>query len=491
MNYRQFPSLAAALCFIGCTQTDLASAPEPWLADYRKATEFLAENYANLDWAAERQELDLEALTATTEEALKAAATGADRQAVLQDFIESFGDPHLLLGPIENRKDSHRSEDYLALDPSQTAEVVCADIGFSIDNQPVRLDFGLDALTEGSEGPHFDAFDDLENSFGAGILTVAEKRFGYIRIPSFVTQRYPNACHVAWQTLVDNQGTTALNKRRIRDLINTDIPNQLLSDFAEHLQSFHDLQADTVLIDLTDNGGGTDWVDPLARLVGGAQLTCPLQRVPRSDAWSSMFRSMRRDVRRDLNRARTLSPSQQSILQDAIARLDVLIDETDDRCTDDQLSLARNCNRLTDAPFYACGVFGASPGQDMTELDSRNSLFKADGYELPIAPQIPRPILIVDGHTASASEIFVAMLRDDDRALVIGSKTYGAGCGYVGEDSYVTLENFQLELWAPNCQRLRADGRNEADGIAPDVSIDWAPYDAPIARLTQLLAVLK
>ncbi len=53
-----------------------------------------------------------------------------------------------------------------------------------------------------------------------------------------------------------------------------------------------------------------------------------------------------------------------------------------------------------------------------------NKVWRAEGADL--APSLPA-VILVDGRTASAAEVFSAALADNDRAVVIGSSTLGKG----------------------------------------------------------------
>ena len=68
-------------------------------------------------------------------------------------------------------------------------------------------------------------------------------------------------------------------------------------------------------------------------------------------------------------------------------------------------------------------------------------------------------------------------LRDDKAngaATVIGERTYGAGCGFLDGGLPLELPDSGLEVWMPDCVRLRIDGTNEIEGIEPDVPIAWS-----------------
>jgi hypothetical protein len=90
--------------------------------------------------------------------------------------------------------------------------------------------------------------------------------------------------------------------------------------------------------------------------------------------------------------------------------------------------------------------------------------------------------ILADRGTGSASEDFVAWLQQNGVATVIGQRTAGAGCGYVGGGGRIRLSAVPLDVMAPNCARLLNNGVNEIEGIAPDVELamdtpaaEWAP----------------
>jgi hypothetical protein len=87
-------------------------------------------------------------------------------------------------------------------------------------------------------------------------------------------------------------------------------------------------------------------------------------------------------------------------------------------------------------------------------------------------PKPTRPLFVlVDARTASASEYFAAVLQDNSAARIIGTRTMGAGCGYVDGGGEFVLPHTKLRVRVPNCARLRKDGSNERAGIRPDIEL--------------------
>jgi C-terminal processing protease CtpA/Prc len=90
--------------------------------------------------------------------------------------------------------------------------------------------------------------------------------------------------------------------------------------------------------------------------------------------------------------------------------------------------------------------------------------------------------VLVDQETWSAAEEFAALLQDNKAAVVIGSRTGGAGCGHTNGGTPTTLTNSGAVLELPDCVRVRADGSNEVRGIIPDVPVALRADDGRALR---------
>jgi C-terminal processing protease CtpA/Prc len=100
------------------------------------------------------------------------------------------------------------------------------------------------------------------------------------------------------------------------------------------------------------------------------------------------------------------------------------------------------------------------------------------------------PLLVLaDRDTGSASEDFVAWLRINGIARVLGEPTAGAGCGYVNGGARSQFRASRFDVRMPNCARFLPDGRNEIEGIPPDVALPMSAEDDD-ARAKALQAAL-
>lgn len=116
--------------------------------------------------------------------------------------------------------------------------------------------------------------------------------------------------------------------------------------------------------------------------------------------------------------------------------------------------------------------FGGAPQEVITMIQ--------DFYKVPM-------VVLVDGSSASASEIVTGALKDNSRATVIGSTTYGKGVGYnmgripPGGVLYITTLNY-----------LTPSGYNLSNkGIAPQIEVERTPGSKVDEQLAKAIEVIK
>jgi carboxyl-terminal processing protease len=97
-------------------------------------------------------------------------------------------------------------------------------------------------------------------------------------------------------------------------------------------------------------------------------------------------------------------------------------------------------------------------GTTVVTLHDRHGRTAYNVSTTPVQPDIPI-VILVDGHTASASEIVTGALQDHDRALVIGTPTFGKGVAqelFQLEDGY-TLRLTTARWYTPNGRLIHRD----------------------------------
>jgi carboxyl-terminal processing protease len=124
---------------------------------------------------------------------------------------------------------------------------------------------------------------------------------------------------------------------------------------------------------------------------------------------------------------------------------------------------------------FAMESFDAIPGADLSE----GRISEAEAWE-----QKPSIVVLIDGDSASASEIVAGALQDFNRATIVGETSYGKGSvqsifEYPDQTAMkVTIGRYHL----PSGRSIEVDG-----GVEPDVSI---PYHQPDSTVDSLRMVI-
>jgi|GEM_PF-2290066 len=397
---RQFRAAILALAATACLAATPASASEPseqpafdrqaWLDDYAGLKAAMAQGYANLDWIEAHRGLDLAALDGRITARLEAATSAREALEALKDFIAAFHDPHLAGLPGEAPEAALRNSAGLPPPEDDSEDGVgepvsgsCADLGYAADTGSGAFDPAALPGWSALASPDFAAGT-------AGPVAI-------IRIPSFREQDYPAACAASWEA-----GRSA----RETQIATRAVLQAELARLAEALQAGG---AEILLLDVTGNGGGSEWSEEAASLFTAHELTrpAPLPVEPKCDR-SAVWRG---------------EPA---------------------------------CSNL------------AEPG----EVDRLPGLGHWRG---PLA-------VLVDHRSASAAEDFAYWLKGSGAALLVGERTFGAGCGYMDGGRAFQLRAIAGYVKMPNCSRYTAEGINQIEGLAPDIPLDWAAADGPGLR---------
>ncbi len=139
---------------------------------------------------------------------------------------------------------------------------------------------------------------------------------------------------------------------------------------------------------------------------------------------------------------------------------------------------------LVSSIFIPDGLIVSTRGRNRSERR-----FNASGSS--IDEDIPVAVL-VDGGTASASEIVTGALQDLDRATVVGTRTYGKGVFQEIEElpNGGALDITVGEYFTPDGRNLGPGDDGERGGITPDVRAEDDPETKPDEALDKALDVL-
>lgn len=450
-----------------------ASAQTPdttaWLADFAQLRLEMADHYANLEWAVAEHGLDLVALTRETETGIRAAPDEAGVHAVLRRFVRAFGDAHLnALRPLEPATEE---------DPAP----LCESLGYT--NPPPRRPGVFEAH------PAFHAIATPDSAYAPiGVLDLEGHRVGVLRIWIFMEYAFPDLCASG---AADLGLAPAAPCEACEDAVERAAADRLTAALARQIEAVEAQGVDVLVVDVTGNGGGTNWVEPAARTLTAVPLQAPRMAVIRHDHWRRQLRKRLGTVEADLALA---TGERAPLLEGAAARLRAVLPEVDATCERAGLWDGEpvDCSLVVrDTGLFATGVLPyATPGS-LPEAPSSTVLFYPSRYTYREGVYDGPLFVTVDGGTASSAEYFAAMLQDNGAATILGQPTLGAGCGYTNGGIPTTLGRSGIRFKMPDCIRLRADGTNEVAGIRPDVSIPWESGDSQAERATLAAETLR
>ena len=212
-----------------------------WAADYERIKAGMARHYANLDWARDHRRLDLAALDRRTRARIDGSWSRLQAYWALSDFVGAFNDPHLELE--WGSPDAAAGGGEAGADPPAGAD--CAAAGYA-------------------EGDHnFPAHVAALGGWPPGdrdFPTASIGDTGIIRISSFSERDYAAACARVFRP---NMG-----ERRLQLAVRAELQRGLVAAIGR-------LKARGVrrlLIDLSGNGGGSEWDREAARLFTGRSM---------------------------------------------------------------------------------------------------------------------------------------------------------------------------------------------------------------------------
>jgi carboxyl-terminal processing protease len=149
--------------------------------------------------------------------------------------------------------------------------------------------------------------------------------------------------------------------------------------------------------------------------------------------------------------------------------------------------LRENGGGLLDEAVQVASIF--VPDGRIVSTRGRNRpehVYNATGHS--ISTKIPVAVL-VDGHTASASEIVTSALQDHKRAVVVGTHTFGKGVFQEIErlSNGGALDITVGEYFTPNGRNLGGGGVRQGAGITPDIKASDNPKTKPDEALQAAL----
>lgn len=462
---------------------------EAWKEDFAQLLDHTSRVYANLDSVQRSKKLDLPKLKQDTLAALDRAESNAQGREAIRTFARAFGDGHYVVHRVKLSKRFERWWKSLrAPDPAKAppltaqtpAEVACAQLGFGGGAEAHRFDVTAHGgqLVQGANA--------ADAQFPAAVVPLNGRgKLGLIRIGSFGVHPYGESCVEAWTAFAPTlQGVC---DEACQDTVTyVNVSSAILRALERRIDQLKQQGATELAVDLTGNGGGTDWSEAAARLfttreVGGARILAI-----RHPHWEQRSAEGIRELEEALQ-APELKDADRALLTEGLSRQRAFHAEVVAPC--DRAGLwdgkPATCSGTTTVERYSTGLFPRVPREALAGQEIRTALDKTLEYDFTPGRFDGPLYVLVDGRTGSASELVAAALADSGAARLLGQRTVGAGCGYTNGGVPAKLKHSGLEVRMPDCVRLRADGTNEVEGIAPHVAIEWA--NDPAARAAQLL----
>lgn len=241
-----------------------------------------------------------------------------------------------------------------------------------------------------------------------------------------------------------------------------------------------------LLVDITNNGGGTEWAEAAARILSPKALTSEGRGFVREPHWSKQWKTLATQLR---EAARAADKGDRARLLSWAAEADRAREDADRRCTEKACALVGRAG-------YSTGLVGTAHAGEFAGKSWADLVFSIAQFPYHDSVWSGPLAVLVDDQTWSAAEEFAAILQDNGAAVIIGTRTGGAGCGHTNGGTPTTLKNSGATLELPDCVRFRADGSNEVAGIIPDVltgmkASDGQAFKAKLigARLRQAVSL--
>ncbi len=425
--------------------------PGPWIEDLQQIRAALTQKYANFEWAVFERRIPLAELFAATESRLRAASSDEAARQIIELSLQAIGDGHLAvqwpgLASVPPR------------DP-QSPAALCRDLGYdaTMRGQPLAARIpGYHPLPEGTAA-----------EFPAAQLHSGDQKVGVLRIGMFAPQGYPELCAEARERLGVAEGTPCDEACAAR--LESAVYEWMARDLALRIRQLERLGSTVLLVDITGNGGGSQWAEAAARMLSPRNLRSERRAAVRGEHWAAYWLALARDLRVAEYAA---SPEDSKQLEQWAGQVDQARAGAQTPCSAAPFWSGKRpgCAWLAPA-FFATGILAEADAASLHGKSWGALVFSPAQYDFEASLWHGPLVVLVDAGTASAAEEFAAVLQDNKAAVVLGTRTFGAGCGYTRGGTPTQLTHSRGILRLPDCARVREDGSNEVGGIDPQVAL--------------------
>ncbi len=397
-------------------------------------------HYANRDWLERDRGLSLDTLFGRAEQQLHEAGSDADARSVLDRLARRFADGHVTL-----------------LWPAEVAPVLLGAVVASSPCDALGFDARQNSPGAASRLPGYTALPEDGGLFAAGIVPVKHKRVGVVRIAAFQPQAMPALCSAALAVL--GIPLDRLCDDACQDRILAWTYDRMTRALAERLEALRRAGAQVLMVDVSANGGGTEWVEAVARMVSPVPIRSEPLGFVRGEHWEKRWAGKAEQLRAaaasetdTADRNRLLGWAKEAEAASVLAATP---------CAPRSACIGR--------VGFATGLVGTAPAGSFGGKPWASLVFSPAQYPYRDSVWQGPLIVLVDDDSWSAAEQFAAVLQDNRAAVVIGQRTGGAGCGHTDGGTPTPLPNSGAVLELPDCIRFRADGSSEVMGVIPDL----------------------
>jgi hypothetical protein len=445
--------------------------PSPWIEDLAEMRTALTTRYANLPWLLTDREFDLDGLLTRAEAALRGTSSEAGAMRIFDRVVERIDDGHVRLEwprpvPVTAIAKTPRVQPAMV-----TPASFCAARGYRQGSNNTGL------------APHLPGYSALWSGdvLPGGLFTAGQVRAGFIRIDGFDPHGSPSLCEEAVRTLRVPLDQPCDDK--CGNAVLTFAYRRLTATLEQRLTQLRARGATLLTVDITGNGGGSEWTEAAARMISSRQLTSARHGFVRGPHWERLWREQAERLR---GFAAKSTGDERAALLNWAAKAEAALAEAQRSCppTDDP-----SCPWLGSVG-YSTGLVGKVTAGQYADRAWGVHIFNPGQHSYRDGVWSGPVLVLTDEQTWSAAEQFAALLQDNRAALIVGSRTGGSGCGYSWGGTPTRLPKSGAVLHLPDCARLRADGSNEVRGIMPDIAIPWRANDGKAMRAKMLVKIL-
>ncbi len=445
---------------------DAAFDPTPYLEDLNQVRDVFSTKYALFEWAVFDREADLPALFERARSRIAQAHSEYEARTAFDKFARALNDEHVSFN-------WPKAGDASGSAGTQSAPLPCARFNPSYVAKPLAaLMPGYKSLS----GPE---------EFPSGTIETGGAKIGIVQIGIFWDAGFPALCDAALIALNIPKDEPCDDK--CSDRIDDWAYIRMTNDFADVLRALKAAGADTLLVDVTGDGGGTEWSEAAARMVTPRTIVSMRTRVARGEHWAKIYEEDADELRKDAPKAK---PAERKYLLDLLARVEAAKRDVLTPCDASPLWHGEHpkCPLLATG-FYESGLVASADPKVMHGKPWASTVFTPAQFPYQGGVWRGPVIVLIDRDTASSASRFAALVQDNKAGIVLGEPATSGG-GHTDGGTPTNLKNSKAVLQVPDFAGFRIDGENEALGIEPDVLVGFTPAEGAHRRAVRLLAKL-